>query len=277
MLRNPLPATFNEQINKEISALDLREEKNKAISDNLKKIANVSSLDELLTSLKNLGPRGHVTTAASSSTIQAIILEHADDFIQSLTRNNVKALIYQVCINGNLTLATHLIDKIKLDVTQEKVGNPFGCATVNDDSTIYKFDEVIIMANVAAKSKSLEFMRYIVSQYDLSKLDKTSVTGDLQSALAAASDNNDYDIAEYLLNCGVNVNSESSDGHHCTALYYARTLQMVTLLVEHGAKIDYLNKLHAVRGGKLDIVKYMVSKGESFESGGFNSYLEEVF
>lgn len=96
-----------------------------------------------------------------------------------------------------------------------------------------------------------------------------------QTPLMIAANQGDLDIARQLLKAGALINQASTYGH--TALSYAisgasRNLQMVQLLVEHGANINdkVLKKdgfytfrplVQAVIYGQLDIAKFLLEKG----------------
>ena len=78
-------------------------------------------------------------------------------------------------------------------------------------------------------------------------------------------------IVEYLIEKGANVNStKTSKG--CTALHYARTLEVAKALVEHGANIDACDLdgetplIYHSSKGRVDIVKYLLSVGANKEA-----------
>lgn len=97
-----------------------------------------------------------------------------------------------------------------------------------------------------------------------------------RTALMYATENNHYDIVQYLVSKGGNVNQ--IDRQKQTALNYAaRKGNMVILkyLLSNGAKLDNKCKISspltsAAEGGHLEIIKYLLSRGmniECYDSG----------
>ena len=74
-----------------------------------------------------------------------------------------------------------------------------------------------------------------------------------------------HSIVEYLIEKGADVNAKNKD--NCTALHFAKTLEVAKTLVEHGADIESVNDFGNTplilqsRLGRVDIVKYLLSVG----------------
>ena len=276
---------FKVQIKEEIqAAINDPSSFKKSLINHLIKLEMASSLEEIITFLKEIGHPEHVQIAATSLAIHELILENPDRFIALFSRDNQRAIIHQACKMGNLNLVKCLIEKMNLDITKEKVASPFTSYTTMKDRT-YQFHDPIPVVQAAAESNSLELMQYLLSFYDLKQIDNTALTGDLQSALVVAARNNRFDIVKQLLECGVNVNSEVKEGPYdyspTMALQAAMRsnggFALIELLVNRGAKITRLNQSQAVCRGRVDIVELFVAKGISFKQSVGDDYLLEAF
>jgi len=263
-----LMENFKKQLGGEIVQLNDSIEKNKKILEQLKRLQQAHTIDGLIDILREINHPDHVRLVADSPACHALILENPEAFLSLFSREHIKTIIHQACKLGNLPLVRSLVEKIKLDVTLEKMANPHQDYSLLEDGT-YVFLHSVPLCQVAAYSQSLELMLYVLSFYKLSQIKKTAIHGDLQIALTIAAEHCSYDIVRLLLSCGVNVNSVREARHSTTALYYAvlhGPLTLIDFLLESGAKISYLNQYHAVSRARLDVVQLFVSKGICFKN-----------
>jgi len=271
---------FKQQISTEIEAVSDNSPANRKTHHQLILLQKAASLEELMFALTEMQHPNHVRICANSPAVHELILENPDLFIAFFSRDNIKAIIHQAAKLGNLALVICLIDKIKLNVLVEKVASPNASYTNNGDGT-YAFHDSVPFCHAAAKSGKFELMHYALSFYDLNSVDKTSVFGELQIALTHAAEQDSYDAVKLLLTSGINANSVREKDHSTTALYYAvlyGSMQLIKLLVDSGANISSLNKFHAVRNGRVDIVEYFVSKAVDFkESNHIDPYWRTAF
>lgn len=258
---------FKHQLEDEIEQLNDNTANNKKILEQLKQLRHADTLEGLITVLGEINHPDHLRRVADSPACHALILENPEPFLSFFSREQIKAIIHQACKLGNLPLVRLLVEKIKLDVTFEKIAHPYQAYSCLADGT-YVFLDPIPLCHVAAYSQSLELMHYVLSFYKLSQIDKAATHGDLQVALTIAAEHSSYDLVKLLLSCGVNVNSVREIGHCRTALYYAvlhAPLILIDFLLANGAHVSYFNQSHAVRRGRLDVVELFVSKGFCFK------------
>lgn len=259
---------FSRQLNDEIDHLDDNTLNNRKTREQLKQLQQAHSMDALIEQLRQINHPDHVRLVADSPAFHALILANPEPFLTLFSRDHLKAIIHQACQLGNLTLVRFLVEKIKLDVTLEKIASPHQNFSPLEDGT-YEFQHSSPLCQVAAYCQSVELMLYALSFYKLNHINKTATHGDLQIALTIAAEHCSYDIVRLLLSCGINVNSVREAKHATTALYYAvlhGPLTLIDFLISNGANISYLNQYHAVRRGRLDVVELFVSKGISFNN-----------
>lgn len=237
------------------------------------------TIDNLLSFILRRGSLIAIQAIAISPEIQQLLLANPIALTNHFSREAIKAIIYQACTLGHLSLSKCLIDSIQLDVVNEQLANPFGEFFMREDGT-YEFLSKRPAIQAAAASNSCDLIQYLLSFYDQSTFDKTSCKGDIQGAMAIACGHDADDVVDYLLVYGVNPNSEFKEKHTTTALHRAvmsGSLCVIQRLVEHGATIGALTQYMAVKTGRLDVVSYFVSKGITFKACGSDISLMTAF
>lgn len=273
----PLPESFKLKISQEIKEIDDNSPENRKTCANYKRLEKANSVEDIIPILQDLGHPAHIGVTAKSRAMHDVVAANPDVFINFFSRDNMRALIHEVCLSGNAALAIILIEKLKLNVTTEKVASPFYSYTNYEDGR-YEFHDAIPVIHAAAKSGSLDLVKYLASFYDLSKLDRKARHGHLQGALVHAASKNAYDVTAYLLSLGVSPDSALEEDEYkvtySTALFHANwssSQEVVRLLVDNHATIQDIHLENAIRSGNVERLKFYLSRGKQLRTGGFNN------
>ena len=106
------------------------------------------------------------------------------------------------------------------------------------------------------------------------------IIDDGMSAVFLATRYDNIEIAKYLIALGVNVNFEEENGN--TPLFYARSFEIMKLLVEAGANINHFNTFgetvlsNLCFCGYLEKIKYLISVGADVNAGNGSALFRAV-
>ena len=122
--------------------------------------------------------------------------------------------------------------------------------------------------NVAARFGHIEILKYIFTKGGLPRSEDYLIT-----ALNLSAFNGHFEVVKYLVSQGVNT-QDTNPMNGMNAICRAATnghFEIVGFLLEHGAQIREC-LICAVRAGQLEMVKYLVSKGDNLR----NEYNDDV-
>jgi len=135
--------------------------------------------------------------------------------------------------------------------------------------------EVIKQMFQAIKKGDLDFIKELLETNE-GLLYETNIWG---TWLHNAASYGQYEISEYFITCGidVNINAGLSEASALEAAAHKGNIDIARLLLQHGAKLDVSTAgrnplLSAIYGGQLEMVKFLVEEGidltPQYEIGG---------
>lgn len=114
-------ATFKHLIQLEMEAIEPQSMKNNMLYHHLCAVETANSINDFFNILNKIDPEARMPLVAKSRAIHTLMMAHPESFIAFFSHDHIKAIIYQLCAIGNVTLVKCLIEKVVGNLNREEL------------------------------------------------------------------------------------------------------------------------------------------------------------